>query len=81
MTATVSPTPCLATRVTQPESSPQANAPAGMAAKSRPSAAPPPGGSPKVRSAISGKSALGIPATIAMTSTSSPASRTRCPER
>src|SRR5690606_8363781 len=63
-------------RPTQPDASPHTSAPIGMAANSQPSASPPPGGSPKVRSASSGNSALGMPATIAMMSSRKDASST-----
>ena len=45
--------PCRRTRVNAPDSSPASRAPTGIAANSTPRASPPPGGSPKVRSAIS----------------------------
>ncbi len=77
-TATITATPCRRIRENQPENSPHSTAPSGMAANSQPSASPPPGGSPKVRSAISGNSALGMPATMAITSSSSEASSTVC---
>ena len=79
--ATTTATPCREIRVSQPENRPTSIAPAGSAAYSQPSAGPPPGGSPKVRSAISGMSARGIPATIAMMSATNDASSTFCVAR
>src|SRR3954462_15479661 len=63
--ATQTPRPCLRARVTQPERSVAARAPAYGAAYREPTVdAPPPKCSP-----IAGKSALGIPNTIAIEST------------
>ncbi len=76
--AATTATPCRWIRRTHPEVPPISMAPSGIAANSQPRAKPPPGGSPKVRSAISGKRALGIPATIATMSTTNEASSTFC---
>ena len=67
--ATITARPCRSTRDTQPDSTPPTTAPAGMAAKSSAKARPPSLGPPKSTSAISGKSARGMPKTIAMMST------------
>src|SRR5690606_23321890 len=69
MTATAMTAPERDMRENQPENSPKMAEPSGIAANSHPSAGPPPGGSPNVVSAISGNSARGMPATIAMMST------------
>ena len=52
--------------------------PTGIAANSRPSARPPPGGSPNVRSAISGNRIRGMPNAIAMMSARNETSSTLC---
>ncbi len=52
--------------------------PIGIAANSRPSATPPPRGSPNTVSAISGNTTRGMPKPIAITSTRNDTSRTLC---
>ena len=61
--------PCASTRETQPLSTPPTTAPAGIAANSRAKTRPPSDGPPNSTSAISGKSARGIPKIIAIRST------------
>ena len=55
------PRPGAATRCSQPENSPAATIPIGIAANSSPSAMPPPGGSPNTVCDISGNTTRGIP--------------------
>ena len=76
--ATVTATPCRRTRCSQPENSPAATIPIGIAANSRPSAIPPPTGSPKTVCEISGNTTRGIPKPIATTSMRNDTSSTLC---
>jgi MFS family permease len=78
---TITANPWRSTRETQPESTPPTTAPAGIAAKSSANARPPSEGPPKLSSAIWGKSARGIPNTIAMMSTRKDISSTGWPRR
>ncbi len=80
-TASTTARPIRSTRPIQPEVSPPSTAPIPMPAFSRPRAVPPSGGPPKVCWAICGNNARGIPATIAMMSTTNEASRIFCVAR
>ena len=69
--------PCRRTRGIQPENTPPSTAPTLIAANNSPSAVPPVAGSPKDSVAICGKSARGMPKTMAMMSTRNEANRMR----
>ncbi len=79
--AQITASPCRSIRDTQPEKTPPRTAPAGMAANSRAKARPPPSGPPKLSCAICGKSARGMPKTIAMMSTTNDIISTGWPRR
>ena len=79
--ATITESPCREARETQPEKIPPRTAPAGIAAKSRAKASPPPIGPPKLTWASWGNSARGIPNVIAMMSTTKLISSTVLPRR
>ena len=78
---TITARPCRSTRETQPEKMPPSTAPAGIAAKSTANASPPRSGPPNASWAISGKSARGMPKTIAIRSTTNDISSTGWPRR
>ncbi len=75
--ATVTTTPLRRSLDTRPDNSPISSAPSGMPANNQPSAP----SEPYVRSAISGNSAFGIPAIIAIMSTRNDTISTPCPLR
>ena len=73
--------PCRSTRETQPENTPPMTEPAGIAAKSSAKTMPPSSGPPNDECAISGKSARGMPKTIAIRSTTKDIISTGWPRR
>ena len=78
---TITARPCASTRETQPEKTPPSTEPTGIAAKSSAKTSPPSSGPPKDAWAISGKSARGMPKTIAIRSTTKDIIRTGWPRR